>query len=407
MSTEKLYYQDTRLFEFTAALVYQQQEGREWHVRLDRSAFYPEAGGQPADRGWLNDIPVVGVREEAGDLLHILDSELTPGGPGTEVRGRVDAARRLDYMQQHTGQHIISAALVRQGAYPTVSIHMGDDTTTVEIDAPGISEADLEAVEEAANRVICRNLPVRTPWVSREQAAGLSLRRPPPDREQLRLVEIEGFDLCACGGTHLDTTGEVGLVKAVGAEKIRGRVRLYWKIGRRAYRDYHEKTALAARLGQLLSARNAEIPGQVENLLARSQRQARENTALEERLAAELAASLTAGAERWGKALLIAAGLEEESQTLVRLLAGTLLKEPYNAVCITNHSGGRLHWLAGRGEGLDLDLGALLKPLLPLIGGRGGGREGRWQGSGEKPEGRAVFLESWRENARRVLGGQA
>jgi alanyl-tRNA synthetase len=403
MSTEKLYYENARLFEFTATLVGQEQVAGQWHVRLDRTAFYPEAGGQPADGGGLNDIPVVAVREEEDEPVHVLNQPLVPGVPGTEVRGRVDAAKRLDHMQQHTGQHIISAALVLRGAYPTVAIHMGESITTVEIDAPGISEADLEAVEEAANRVICRNLPVRTRWVLRGEAAGLRLRRPPPDRERLRLVEIEGFDLCACGGTHLESTGEVGLVKAVGTEKIRGRVRLYWKIGRRAYRDYQAKHALAARLGRLLSSTDAEITAQVEGLLARLQEQARESSALEKRLAAELADRLAAGAERRGDLRLISAGLRDETPALMGLLAGQLLKAARRAVCLSNARGGRLDWVAGLSEDVDLDLPALMKPLLPIIAGRGGGSARRWQGSGEKPESQAAFHEAWQDKIRDIL----
>jgi alanyl-tRNA synthetase len=400
VSTEKLYYQDTRLFEFTAALKRQQQQGKQWHVLLDRSAFYPEAGGQPADRGRLNDIPVAGVREKEGELVHILDEALVPGDPGSEIRGHVDGAHRLDYMQQHTGQHLISAALVLQGAFPTVSIHMGEEFTTVEIDAPVISAADLAAVEAAANQAICRNLPVRSRWVEGREIGELSLRRPPPDRQRLRLVEIEGFDLCACGGTHLDSTGEVGLVKAVGSEKIRGRVRLYWKIGRRAYQDYHQKSELAARLGQLLSAGADEVLPRVEGLLARLQQQAKQSAVLEERLAAELAARQVAAAEPCGNLRLIAAGLEQETPTLMRSLADRLLEEPASAVCLTNSSGGRLTWLVGCSQGVDLDLAAVVKPLLPLIAGKGGGGRLRWQGSGEKPAGGAAFLAAWREKIR-------
>jgi len=405
--TEKLYYENSRLFEFTARILSFKRDKAHWRLGLDRTAFYPEAGGQPADRGWINDIPVTAVRAEGEEVIHFFEQDPGPLEAGEEIRGRIDAGMRLDYMQQHTGQHIISACLVRQGAFPTVSIHMGESTTTVEVDAPAIPEADLAAVEEAANRTVCSNLPVRTRWVDQRELAGLKLRRPPPNRERLRLVEIAEVDLCACGGTHLNSTGEVGLIKAVGVEKIRGRVRTYWKIGRRAYEDYREKNELAGNLGRLLSSSTAEIPAHVEGLLDRLQQQTRDNAVLEKRLAAELTAALAAAAERRGKLRLICHGFEEESQTLVRLLCETLLKDSGNVVCLTNSCGGRLQWLAGVSEDVDMDLAAVLKPLFPLIEARGGGKGKRWQGSGNKPAGQDAFRKGWLEKTGRLLPPQA
>jgi alanyl-tRNA synthetase len=405
--TEKLYYENSRLFEFTARVLSFKRDKARWRLLLDRTAFYPEAGGQPADRGWINDIPVSAVRAEGEEVIHFLEQDPGSLAAGDEIRGRIDAGWRLDYMQQHTGQHIISACLVRQGAYPTVSIHMGESTTTVEVDAPAVPEADLTAVEEAANRAVCRNLPVRTRWVGRRELAELKLRRPPTDRERLRLVEIDETDLCACGGTHLSSTGEVGLIKAVGMEKIRGRVRLYWKIGRRAYEDYRGKDKLAGNLSRLLSSSTEEIPAHVEGLLSRLQQQTRDNAVLEKRLAAELAAALAADAERRGNLRLISSGFEEEAQTLVRQLCETLLKGSGNVVCLTNSCGGRLQWLAGVSEDVDLDLAAVLKPLFPLIEARGGGKGKLWQGSGNKPAGQDAFRKGWLEKTGRLLPPQA
>ena len=208
--TEKLYYKDPRMESFQAQLVHQMQEGDHWIVVLDRTAFYPEGGGQPADRGLLNGIPVIDVREREGEVYHVLPEALNQEGP---VQGRIDFPTRFDFMQQHTGQHIVSASLIETAGYPTISASLGESYTAVEIDINSIQDAEIEAAEVLANRTVTRNLPVRTHWIQPEEAEHYHLRKPPPDVQRLRIVEIEGTDSAACAGIHVEKTGEVGLIK--------------------------------------------------------------------------------------------------------------------------------------------------------------------------------------------------
>ena len=223
--TEKLYYADPDALEFEAAIVRAAAlaDGR-CEVVLDRTAFYPGGGGQPADRGVLGGVRVLEVREEEnGDIVHVLQRPL----PAGRAAGAVDAARRRDFMAQHTGQHIFSQALVRAGRLDTVSVHFGDDETTIELKADSVEEPVLRAAEEIANAVIQENRRVILHEIDRAEVSKLPLRRTPPDEGRLRIVEVESFDWAACGGVHVRSAGSVFMVKAVSQERIRGRVRLH------------------------------------------------------------------------------------------------------------------------------------------------------------------------------------
>jgi len=302
--TEQLYYRDNRKTEFTARVLSVEPgaegaagarlPGKGCAVELDQTCFYPEGGGQPADRGTLSGIPVVDVRKIGGRILHYL-----AGAPeGDEVAGRIDWARRLHFMQQHTGQHIVSAALKRVSDIDTVSVHLGEETTTVEVAAAEVSAEKLERIEEKVNVTVCRNLPVRTRWVDESEVPGLSLRRPTERKGRIRVVEIPGFDRAACGGVHVSSTGEVRLIKHVEQEKIRGHARLHWMIGSKAMADYRLKTELLRELVTELSAQPREIPERVRKLQEEIRDAAAARKDAEERLASLTAESLLAEAER-------------------------------------------------------------------------------------------------------------
>ena len=300
--TEKLYYQDPRLESFQARLVHQEQEGDHWIVVLDRTAFYPEGGGQPADRGRLNGIPVIDVRERGGEVCHVLPEALKQDVP---VRGTIDFPTRFDFMQQHTGQHIISASLIEAAGYPTISAYLGESYTAVEIDARSIQDAEIEAAEVLANRTVSRDLPVHIHWIQPEEAEHYHLRKPPPDVQRLRIVQIEGIDSAACAGIHVEKTGEVGLIKFDGLEKIRGRLRLHWLIGDRAYRDVREKDRLAAALNRELTCGTADILTSVRELKNKLREREQRISQLEKRYSDQKVQDLLASAERKEEILLL------------------------------------------------------------------------------------------------------
>jgi len=403
--TERLYYQDPAMERFQARLLAQEPApGGGFHVELDRTAFYPEGGGQPAARGTLHGLPVADVQLEGERILHRLEGPLDLP-PGSEVSGAVDPERRLEFRQQHTGQHLVSACLEAAAGAHTVSASLGERFTTVEVDSSSLSEEALQAAEAQANRAVCRNLPVRVHWGSREQAARFALRKPPPPHIQtLRIVQIEGLDACACGGLHVDSSGEVGLIKLAGVEKIRGRLRLQWLIGGRAYRDTREKDALAAALGRELSCGAAQLPAAVQELKARLKSSEAATVALERRLAAVLARSLLDQAEVLpGGRRLVLGRFEAESPALLQRLLPELLAQAGTAVCLVRAERDQVSWWVAHSPELAVQLPAIVPPCLGLIDGRGGGRGGRWQGSGRKPEGLPAFEQAVAEALRRAL----
>ena len=399
--TRLLYYEDPELCEFEATLVERRDRDGRPEVRLDRTAFYPEGGGQPADRGELAGVDVVHVRKEDGEVYHVLGARLDAEA-GATVPARVDAQHRRDYRQQHTGQHILSAALVRVGGYATVSVHQGSDVTTIEVDAEEIPPADLEAVERLANEAIEADLPVNAEWVSEETIDRFPLRRPPKVSGSIRVVEVGDFDCVACGGVHTARTGEIRLVHAVGVETIRGHARIAWKIGDRALAHYRRTSDIANRLGSMLSAQPNEIVERVEKQEARIREADLENRRLHGRLHELVAKSLLTDAEPEHGRRIVTAGFDGESSGFLRGVTEQLVSTTGVGSCLVNRDGDRLHWTIGLAPGSGLAFDTVRDELLPLVDGKGGGKPPIWQGIGTRPEGAQAFLAAFRRLAERA-----
>jgi alanyl-tRNA synthetase len=392
--TERLYYQDPDLTRFEATLRRQEErmlEGaRRWLAVLDRTAFYPEGGGQPADHGTLGGLPVLDVQEEQEEVLHLLPEPLATR-PGETVTGAVDPERRQDFRRQHTGQHIVSSALLAASGLATVSANLGETYTSVEVDSPTVTAEQIAAAERLANRTVNENHPVRIHWVDAGEARRFPLRKPPPaGLKRLRIVEIPGIDASACGGLHVASTGEVGLIRFAHAEKIRGRVRLHWNIGERAWRELQERDRILAELALELTCGLPELPPSVRALKARLAAMAQ----AEKRLAALLAEHLLASSETIGGMRLVCHLLRGEDPGLMQDLGQALSAAPRTVVCLAGEWSGELRWLVGTSADLDLPLDRMVPPLLPLIEGKGGGRGRRFQGTGRRPEGWPEFCAS-------------
>jgi len=241
MLTERLYYNDSSLLEFDATVTAVEEQGDQALVSLDRSAFYPTSGGQNFDTGEIfgtangSRVRVIDVQEQTGDILHLIDCP--PGWlrPGVPVRGEVDADRRRDHTQQHSGQHVLSAAFEKLYNFATVSFHMGDDLCTIDLAADAIHAKQLEAAERLANEIIAEDRPVEIRFATPEDARGMGVRKiPPAVREKLRLIDIRDFDLNACGGTHVHSTGQIGAILLRKTEKVKQGVRVEFVCGLRA-----------------------------------------------------------------------------------------------------------------------------------------------------------------------------
>ena len=363
--TRRLYYEDAYLLEFEAVVVERRaHEGRP-AVILDATAFYPESGGQPWDRGTLSGVDVLEVRDLDGAIVHILAAEL-PEGP---VRGRIDGALRTDHMQQHTGQHVLSQAFWELLKGETLSFHMGPEVSTLEIGLKTITDADLDRVENRANAVVWQDRQVKTYFVPEERIGEVPLRRPPKKSGLLRVVEVEGFDYSACGGTHVRRTGEIGTIKLGGIEKIRGNLRFEFLCGGRALRDYRSKDRTVRRLGASFSCASGEVAGQVEKLQA-------EGRVFKKRL--RQLGDLLAGFEsqeivRSAAGRVVAGILEDKTPEEARSLALHVVKRGDLAVAYGAVGESQAHLILARADSIKTDLRQIVPVVSAVALVKGGG----------------------------------
>src|SRR4051812_19159587 len=257
--TERLYYDDPALCEFDATVRRAEPRGDGVGVWLDRTAFYPTSGGQPFDVGTLGADPVVGVEEdESGDIVHLLHARAVPPQPGTAAHGVVDWARRFDHMQQHTGQHVLSAVIEHLFKARTVSFHLGAAAATIDLDRE-LTVVQIARGELDANRVVWDDRPVTIRYVSEEQARALPLRKEPARTGVLRLIDIADVDLSACGGTHVARTGAIGQIAVASWERFKGGQRLEFVCGGRALARHAQLRDTIASSVRLLSV----LPGEL------------------------------------------------------------------------------------------------------------------------------------------------
>lgn len=365
-----------------------------WRVTLDRTAFYPEGGGQPADHGTIAGVEVIDVQKEGDEVSHLCAAKAGSDiaarlSPGQEVECLLDWERRYDYMQQHTGQHIVSAALKKVADWNTVSVHLGDQTVTVEIDVADPSAKLVEEAEALANEAVCDNRPVLTMFTEDPEVIA-RLRRKPQREGVLRIVEVKGFDLSACGGVHVGRSGEVGLVKACGMETIRGRARIHWKVGGRAFSDYDQSRRIVQKLVDEFSAPAEKVVDAVISLRERESEKRTELGRLSRRYA-EAVAGLLAGSA--GEERIVTRRMDGEGAEFLKL-AASALREAGVSSCLADGAEGRVNWCIGVREGVSFDFEAAKAKLFEAVEGRGGGRHPVWQGGGRHPEGiEALFAE--------------
>jgi alanyl-tRNA synthetase len=364
--TKRLYYEDAYLLEFDAAVVERREHEGRPAVLLDRTAFYPESGGQPWDQGTLGGAKVAAVLDLEGTILHIVEGAVPEG----RVHGSVDPATRLDHMQQHTGQHVLSQAFWELLRGETLSFHMGPDVSTLEIGLKTLSDADFDRVEDRANAIVREDREVKTYFVPEDRIGEVPLRRPPKKQGLLRVVEVDGFDYSACGGTHVRRTGEIGAIKVLGTEKIRGNLRFEFLCGGRALRDHRDKDRTVRRLAGAFSCAPVDVAGQVERLAAEHKALKKRARHLEERLAAFEAAEVV----RTASGPLVSGVLDEKTPEEARFLALNVVKGGEFTVVYGAASESQGHLIAARSASLKTDLrqlAAVVGAVVPVKGGGG------------------------------------
>ena len=286
--TEKLYYSDGHLSRFTARVTSCEKEDGVWAVKLDRSAFFPGGGGQEADEGVLSDMKLLGLREEGEDIVHLTPAPLEPGAL---VEGRIDWPLRFSRMQGHSGEHILSGTVHRLFGYDNVGFHMGEEAITIDFSGE-LSREDLSRAELEANRAIWRDVPVRTLLPTPGELAAMDYRSKKELTGQVRIVEIEGVDLCACCAPHVSHSGEVGLLKIIDSMRHRGGTRLTLLCGEAALLDYEALHENNAAVSAALSAKRLETGGAIARVMAEQEERHAELTKLKRELLQLKAAAL-------------------------------------------------------------------------------------------------------------------
>jgi alanyl-tRNA synthetase len=373
----RIYYTDASCWAFDARVVRAfDYEGRP-AVVLDRTAFYPTSGGQPFDVGVLGAAAVVDVVDVEGEVVHVLSSPLAEGAA---VRGEIDWARRFDHMQQHTGQHVLSAALVHVCQAPTVSFHLGSDTSTIDLGAV-VSPADVERAVDAANRIVWENRDVVVRFASGDEAKALALRKESARQGELRLIEVPQFDLSACGGTHVARTGAIGLIAVTGTEKFKGGLRLTFVCGGRALRTVRQLRDAVAGSVRVLSVLPPELPVAVEKLQAEGKGLRKTIAGLQAALAVHEADRLLAASDAAGGRRVITEIYEDWDAAGLKTIASSLIaRDPVAVALVTGGAAATV--VVGCTPSLGLDAGAVVRQLADRFGGRGGGRSDMAQAGG-------------------------
>lgn len=374
--TERLYYSDSYVREFDADLLDTlSHEGRTALV-LDRSAFYPTSGGQPSDVGTFGDVRVLDVVEsDAGRVLHIVDRAPS----ATRLHGIIDWTRRFDHMQQHTGQHVLSAAFARLNVR-TESFHMGIEYSTIDL-AREMSAAEIARAESEANRVVWEDRPVDIRFASADEAASLGLRKESRREGTLRLIDVRDFDLSACGGTHVSRTGAIGSIVVSASERVRGGSRVTFLCGGRALSGFRTLRDAVGGSVRALSVLPGELPAAVERLQGESKDLRKQIKDLQSRLAIHEADALLASGERVGNTTLVLAAMPGWDAGGLKTIAARIAEHPGHAAVLVTDAV-PLAIAVARAEDATLDAGSLLRQLVERHGGKGGGRQELAQGGG-------------------------
>ena len=376
MTTEKLYYIDSHLFDFEATVLDCRETETGWAVLLDKTAFFPEGGGQPSDTGFIDSIPVTDVQEKGGEILHFCGQALPVGD---HLPCRVEREQRLVRMQNHSGEHIVSGLAHRLYGCENVGFHMGEDCMTIDFDRE-LSWQQLMEVETLANRAVRDNLPVLCSFPEGEALRTLEYRSKLDLTENVRIVEIPGIDRCACCAPHVARTGEIGLIKILDAERHRGGVRLSLCCGMLALRDYRVKQENIAAISQALSAKRHETAEAVARLLAEQQK-AKERIAA---LSMELARLKAESCPATGGNLCVFDNVLDE--VALRELVNLLMEKCGGiAAAFSGSDETGYRYIMGSRR---VDLRRCAGEINCLIDGRGGGKPQMIQGSAAADAGR-------------------
>ncbi len=377
--TNRLYYTEPYRTEFDATVVAVDTVDGRTHVTLDQTVFYPTSGGQPFDTGTLGGAAVSDVIDrEDGTIAHVTSGSMKVGDV---VQGAIDWARRFDHMQQHTGQHVLSAAFDRLFGVRTESFHMGTLSATIDL-AREVTASEVAKAEDEANRVVWEDRPVAIRFATAEEAAKMPLRKESIRTGPLRLIDVDDFDLSACGGTHVSRTGAIGVIAIGGCEKFRGGSRVEFLCGGRALNRFRLWRDSLAATQKFLSVAPEEMAAAVERMQGDSKAQQRTLRGFQEKLAIHEAHTLLEKAVPSGDQVVVVEALEGwDAQGLKAIAVAAAAERPNAVVALFTMTTPALVVIA-RGADATPDAGAVLKALVAKFGGKGGGKPDLAQGGG-------------------------
>ena len=390
--SKRLYYEESYLQEFKGKILEKVKIDGKPALILDKTCFYPTSGGQPNDLGYIQGVPIIDVIEDNEKIIHVLKEGIKEGC-GDTIIGKIDWERRFDHMQQHLGQHILSGALMKLWSAETVSFHLGEEVCTLDIAKEELTEEEAKKAEECANEIIFDNRPVKCYFVEgEEELKRLNLRKVPEKTGKIRIIEVEDFDLSACGGTHCRATGEVGMIKITKWEKRGEKIRLEFICGRRAWKDYFWKNEVIKNISNKLTIKDSELREAIDRMLEERKEIRKELKEFKEKLQDyEAKRLIDESSLRDNRIKIINKVFEENNFQEVRGLVQKIINLDDSVVVLAGIKS------KGEGEGakilfacsrvLEYDMNGLIREAGKFIEGRGGGAPNFAQAGGKKAEG--------------------
>ncbi|MBZ5202990.1 alanyl-tRNA editing protein [Planomicrobium chinense] len=395
--TSKLYYEDSELSEAIVSIIASGEDEKGTYAVLDQTCFYPEGGGQPSDTGYIGEVRVLDVQSVEDEIRHYTADPLPEGS----FKAEIDWNRRWDHMQQHAGQHVLSAVLDDYHQLKTASFHLGEERVSIDLNAPQISKSQLQQAERAANDVIRKHLPISTEWVSESQAQTMELRKPPAVTGDIRLVKIDGVDLNACGGTHPKNTADIGMIKIIGTEKAKGGTRLYFLCGNRAMDHFDLLLDQTNVLVQKLNAPLTDLPTAADALLHEKAEQDKEMKELRTKLL-EAEAQMIQPENGTGFIQQVFSGRPvKEVQQLARL---TIANHPSAVLLFLITEDDSIRFVCAKGEEAEGNMKDVLQELLQLTDGKGGGNAQSAQGGGKTVHAPDLFFQTFQSSLKNIQG---
>lgn len=381
----RLYYENAMTKQFVGTVEkVSKDEKNNTYIVLNNTAFYPTGGGQPHDTGKIGDIEVINVEEVNGEIRHYLKEDADVSTLVGEVHAEINWQRRFDHMQQHAGQHILTAAFVELFDFPTVSFHLGTESVTIDLQTSQVTEAQLLAAERLANDIILENRPIETKWVTKEEASAYPLRKALKVEGPIRLVIIPDYDYNGCGGTHPTSTGQVQAIKILNIEKMKQNIRVHFVCGGRVIHTLHTQNAVLTDVAKQLSAPKEEAHNALHKVMTTAKATEKALNDANDQLLQFEAKEIIANANNQESKVIVKAFSERSIQQLQKLAKFITEQDEFITVALIGEFDDKYQIVTARGKSGTSNMKEVIQTILPLIEGKGGGNDMLAQGGGAK-----------------------